>query len=163
MTKVILMCGLPGAGKSTYIKQHISGDAIVISRDKIRFSMVKENEDYFSKEKEVFKEFIREIKEAMLLKPNEIYIDATHLNIASRAKVMKEIGGKEGYKYIVCLINTNINKCIDNNAKRKGRAYVPENVIYNMASKAQTPKFEEGFEEIWFVYLEEKIIKRKGE
>ena len=65
MTKLWVMCGVPGTGKSTWIKNNLSkfeGEVEVISRDEIRFSMVSEGEEYFSKEDEVFKEFINRIK-----------------------------------------------------------------------------------------------------
>jgi predicted kinase len=45
MTVLYLMCGIPGSGKSTWIKQNkIESDA-VISRDVVRFSLVKEHEE----------------------------------------------------------------------------------------------------------------------
>ena len=63
MIVLYLMCGIPGSGKSTWIKQNkIESDA-VISRDVVRFSLVKEHEEYFSKETEVFYTFIDQINE----------------------------------------------------------------------------------------------------
>lgn len=59
MKKIYLLCGIPGSGKSTWAKNHLDDNSIWISRDLIRFSMVSEEEEYFSKEKEVFKEFIK--------------------------------------------------------------------------------------------------------
>ena len=60
--KLYLMMGCPGSGKSTYLKTRFSQRPLaVISRDEIRFSMVKENEEYFSRENEVYAEFIRQI------------------------------------------------------------------------------------------------------
>ena len=57
MANLFIMMGAPGAGKSTFIKNLKGESGIPISRDQIRFSMVKEDEPYFSKEKEVYKEF----------------------------------------------------------------------------------------------------------
>ena len=53
MKKLYVMCGGPGSGKSTWIKKNLptfKGYTKVVSRDEIRFSLVKEGEEYFSKE-----------------------------------------------------------------------------------------------------------------
>ena len=50
MSTVYLLCGVPASGKSTYCKNNVPKDAVYVSRDVIRFSMVKPNEPYFSKE-----------------------------------------------------------------------------------------------------------------
>ena len=84
-SKLYLMMGIPGSGKSTYLKTRFIERLRVISRDEIRFSMVKEDEEYFSKEKEVYAEFISQIKEALKFEA-EVFADATHLNETSRAK-----------------------------------------------------------------------------
>ena len=54
MTKTLwLMCGAPGSGKSWFAKNILKTDDTwqYISRDEIRFSLIKEGEDYFGKEK----------------------------------------------------------------------------------------------------------------
>ena len=88
-----IMCGIPGSGKSTfakkiteiYEKHNISIETV--SRDEIRFSLIKPGEDYFSKEKEVFSIYIENLKKS--LNNNNITIaDATHLNFASRKKLL---------------------------------------------------------------------------
>ena len=59
--KLYVICGVPGTGKSTFCKNHLTmfGDNVkYVSRDDIRFSIVKENEEYFSHETEVFNKFI---------------------------------------------------------------------------------------------------------
>ena len=48
--QLIIMCGAPGSGKSTYIEKHFisfPGYTKVVSRDQIRFSILKDDEDYF--------------------------------------------------------------------------------------------------------------------
>lgn len=130
MANLFIMMGAPGAGKSTFIKNSMI-ECIVVSRDKIRFSMVKEDESYFSKEKEVYKEFVRLINEH-LSKNCDVVADATHLNAASRNKLINRITAPNVNIHIVW-IKTTLETCLKQNELRKGtRAYVPPSVITRM-------------------------------
>ena len=63
MGNLYLMCGIPGSGKSTYAKTNKDLKYCkYISRDDIRYSLLKDEDDYFSKEKQVFRTFIAQIK-----------------------------------------------------------------------------------------------------
>ena len=59
--KLYVMIGVPGSGKSTFIKNNKKEKDIYVSRDQIRFKYLKEGEPYFTHEKQVFKEFLFEI------------------------------------------------------------------------------------------------------
>lgn len=131
---IYLLIGLPGSGKSTWAKKRCARNtkAAYISRDEIRFSLLKDGEDYFAKEKEAFKLFISKIKKAMSNKNyKEVYIDATHLNERSRQKVLDKLNLSN---WNICLVNftTPIEICIERNSHRTGRSFVPEDVIKNM-------------------------------
>ena len=84
--ELYIMCGAPGSGKSTYVREHAArGTSAHISRDKIRFSMVTKDEEYFSKEDEVYAEFIRQIIEALKAPwVDEVWVDATNMTKKSR-------------------------------------------------------------------------------
>ena len=52
-----IMCGPAGCGKSTFLNNcatKISEGCAIVSRDEIRFNMLKDDMSYFAKEKEVF-------------------------------------------------------------------------------------------------------------
>ena len=152
-----VMCGIPGSGKSTYIKQHTEllvrdyKAGIIVSRDQIRFSFVKEDEPYFSKEKEVFKTFVDEIKEG-LTKYNFVVADATHINQSSRTKLLRALGSSlKDVKVIALVMTTDLDTCLQRNMKRTGRELVPEDSIINMYHNFTIPTYEEGFNEIWLI------------
>lgn len=146
-TVLIVMVGLPGSGKSTWIKKNARPEDVIISRDEIRFSLVKEGEPYFSKEKEVYREFVRRIYEAMAQGVERIYIDQTSLNVGARMKLMWRLAASEHYKnydVIFSVIDVDVEKAIARNENRKGtRAYVPPERIYEMSKGFKCPTIGE--------------------
>lgn len=132
---IVMVCGCPGCGKTTWIKSymedHPEEQCIHISRDEIRFGMVSENEEYFSKEDAVFEEFIRQIQEAIDNETEVIFVDATHISWRSRDKVLSQLDLKE-YQLKYVKFDITAATCIKRNNKRKGRARVPESVIRRM-------------------------------
>ena len=136
-----LLCGIPGAGKTTWAEQKIAKDGgIHVSRDEIRFSFLKENDEYFDKENEVFDEFIRQIKEG-LKNGNTVYADATHLHWASRRKTLKALGldKKENADINVIVFSTPLKICLERNSHREGRKNVPDEVIISMYKAYRSP------------------------
>lgn len=141
--KLVLMIGIPGSGKSTYAKRRFMGkENAYISRDEIRFSMVKEDEEYFSKEKEVFNEYVKQVDEALCGNYRYVIADATHLNKASRDKLLNRLTNKPK-QIVVIYMDTPLMLAIMRNNEREGRAVVPEKVIRNMYDSIQLPTAEE--------------------
>ena len=52
--KVFLMAGIPGSGKSTWIRSKLTPGAEWISRDNVRFAILTDEDDYFAHEDDVF-------------------------------------------------------------------------------------------------------------
>ena len=143
-----LTVGVPGSGKSTYIKTKIkNSDSVWCSRDNIRFSLLGPKDDYFAKEKLVWRTWISAIQDC-IDDPNsaeDIYVDATHLTQKARTKVLNELDVKN--VNINCIyFNVPLNVCIERNAHRSGRAKVPESVIENMYKSLEKPSFYEEYE-----------------
>ena len=153
MRYLILMCGPPGAGKSTLLKEAINTDiAKVVSRDKIRFGLLKDNDDYFAYEDEVWEKFINEIQEGI---ENEkycsIYVDATHLTPKARKKVIQALSIPEEVELGAINFNVPVEICLERNALRSGRALVPEDAVRNMCRSFHPATEKEGFAYIWNV------------
>lgn len=151
--QLFVLCGAPGSGKSTWVREHIlamPAPAAYVSRDEIRFSLVSEEEEYFSKEKEVFRNFISSIKNN-LQQYNIVIADATHLNEASRTKLLRALGQSlQGVEVDAIVLEVSLNVALEQNEKRAGtRSYVPEAAVRRMFKQFTMPSFEEGFSKIY--------------
>ena len=146
-------------GKSTWaIRQMEPETDIMISRDNIRFMMLKNDEPYFAVEDKVRKAFFEAIEKYTSEEEYEnIYIDATHLVPKSRAQVLRRIKGDA--ERIAVSFEAPVQVAIERNKNRIGRALVPESVIYNMKDNFIIPSIKEGFDEIWHVDADGKTIK----
>lgn len=157
MTKktLIVMIGAPGSGKSTWVQKHMNsfeGKVSWISRDVIRFSILKDEEDYFAHEDEVYNEFIKQIKND--LKTYDVVIaDATHITIGSRRKLFKSLGNSvKDVKVIGMVIKADWETIKKQNDMREGRSRVPLSSLRRMYSCFMNPFIDEEpyFDEIWF-------------
>ena len=149
MSKLFLMMGAPGSGKSYWARNHMNIKDKYISRDEIRFAFLKDGDEYFSKETEVFNEFIAEINHYLTIY-DRVFADATHLNFASRNKTISRINVQVDEINVVFL-DTPLDICIERNAKREGRKFVPETVIKNMYKSIRLPEKEEGINKVYIV------------
>lgn len=150
--QLIIMSGASGSGKSTWVEKHsilFPGHTKVASRDQIRFSILKDDEDYFAHENEVYNKFIKEIKNG-LENCDTTIADATHLNITSRTKLLRNLGTNlKGIKVIAVVIKSSLQTCLAQNEMRKGRSLVPKSQIRRMYYQFTIPTLDEGFDEIW--------------
>ncbi len=146
MAKLWLMVGAPGSGKSTYLAKHNIPNSIVISRDKIRFGMLNDGEPYFSKETEVYEEFVKEIAEALgQSNIDHVFVDQTSLDEGARAKLLNAISGRRArYDELNAIVfKLPLEQVLEQNAQRTGRALVPEDSVIQMYNKMTIPTTDE--------------------
>lgn len=165
MKKLIIISGVPGSGKSTFIKEHFTTDnAIIISRDEIRFGMLEDGEDYFAHEDEVWNEYVAQIKEAIKFGDKDIVLDATHLNESSRSKILLALGKLTANVEVISLyVECSLETCLDRNEQREGRRFVPRGQIRRMFFCATKPKLEEGFSKLYIYNSETNKLKEREE
>lgn len=145
-----LMCGLPGSGKTTAAKNVIKNDPNIkyVSRDEIRYTMVSDQDHYFDRENEVYREFCNQISR-WLQQGNYVIADATHLTKNSRKKLLNNIIKPAQIRCI--FVNTPFNVCMERNSKRKGITRVPDKQMYRMKNTLQIPSAIEGFDMIFTI------------
>lgn len=152
--RLYVMCGAPGSGKTTWASTHLPHIPYV-SRDDIRFSLLKLGEDYFSHEQEVWQQFIYNIAK-YANSGQDVCIDATHINIASRNKLYRSLKAWLTVNYEIhwIVMDTCFSKCLRRNETREGLQKVPESAIRNMYDTMTTPTLQEGdgkVKGVWFI------------
>lgn len=135
MSVLYILCGIPGSGKSTWARKQVENygtDKMAwISRDKIRFNLVKPDEEYFSRENEVISIFVDEIQKAIDNGTPFVLADATHLNRKSRLQLLNQLVlNNTSVRYVY--FDVPLSVALERNSKRQGRERVPDSVIEKM-------------------------------
>ena len=140
-----------GCGKDNFLKNAVKNlkensnlSVEYVSRDEVKFSMLEESDDYFSKEKEVYKEFCNRIQKAIDNKVNVIMADATHITRKSREKLLDSLD-LNGINIFCISFEPTLEWCLDRNEERTGRAYVPREVIKRMYGQFEPPREDENY------------------
>lgn len=145
---LVMMCGLPGSGKSTYAKELEEKYGYTIhSSDNLRKELYGD-ENNQENNSELFNELNRRIVSDLRDGKCVVY-DATNINRKRRIAFLKQLENINCRKYCV-FIPTSYKDCLKNNKKRD-RA-VPEEVIKKMYKSFQVPYYNEGFDSVFIDY-----------
>lgn len=140
--KLILLCGIPGSGKTTYAKKYSQYEAIHISSDQIRKELYGD-ESIQGNPGEVFSLMQKRTLEN-LNNGVSVYYDATNVTRKDRAGI---IAACPKFAYIEChIIWAPIETCIERDATRERT--VGKAVIDKMLKRFQPPYYDEGINEV---------------
>ena len=150
MSKTLwIMCGAPGSGKTWFAKNKLCDGPgwYYVSRDEVRFSLLKDEDDYFSREYEVFDLFISKIVRGFYEEGvYNIVADATHLSWGSRKKLLNAIKFYMGFRWkeeeiniIPVVVYSDYETIVVRNKERDGRARVPEDALRKMYNSMTDP------------------------
>lgn len=156
--EVIILCGLPGSGKSTYTSKNLD-DCYRVSRDESLMNLAidkygfgvtyKEAWDKVN-QKEVDKELqamFKRSKEADEDEWTRVVVDMTHMSKKSRRKSLSHFGSEYKKKCVVFL--PDMPTLFLQNSERSGKI-IDEVVINKMMRSFYPPSFEE-FDEIEYI------------
>jgi predicted kinase len=151
MSKVYVLVGVPGAGKSTWIaNQEWAKDCVYVSSDKL---IDEEAERQGKTYNDVFKEYVTTAISLMLDQViaareagKDIIWDQTSVSVKSRKKKFSML---PDYEHIAVVFDTPpASELMRRLASRPGKN-IPWEIVSSMINNFEMPSEEEGFKEIW--------------
>ena len=141
--KLIMMVGVPGAGKTTVAKKVVDKGYHYLNADQIRAELYGSESEQGDKE-EVFAIFFQRLEEAME-KGLSIVIDNTNLNPRQREPIL-ERAKRFGYQDVqLWFLDVPLPLCLARNQNRE--RIVPDDIVtnmYNELNKNGRPRRSEG-------------------
>lgn len=153
--EVVILCGLPASGKSTWVRNNSSKDDFHVSRDAclMREAVAKFGDIHIPyneafrkvKQNKVNDRLEKKFKEAK--EYDRVIVDMTHMSKKSRKRSLSHFGPEYKKKCVVFL--TDLPTLLLRNSKRDGKV-IDERVIERMMRSFYPPSFEE-FDEIEYI------------
>jgi predicted kinase len=142
--RIVLLVGLPGSGKSTWLTQIGAGG---LSSDAVRRLLADDETDQTIHVR-VFQTLRYLLEQRLAIGRPVTYIDATNLTPEERRPYL-EIGQARGCEVEAVFFDVPLELCRERNARRD--RVVPEDALAKMAAKLVRPSVDEGFSRVTVV------------
>jgi hypothetical protein len=137
--ELVILVGLPGAGKSTFYRERFAASHVHVSRDLLQSSRKPARE-----QEEQLRRALREGK--------SVVVDNTNVRLEDRAALIA-IARSGGARVAVYLFECTARECVARNAARQGAARIPTIGIFAAQKRLVRPDYAEGFDELYHVRL----------
>lgn len=134
MTELVVMVGLQGCGKSTWVAGHLAGTHAVVSKDQWPNARRRERRQ-------------RRLVDELLAAGRDVVVDNTNPSPDERAPLIA-IARAHGAVVRAVYVDVPLPVCLDRNAARTGRARVPLVGVLATAKRLVAPTVEEGFDRV---------------
>jgi len=136
--ETVIFVGIQGTGKSTFFKEIFFDSHVRINLDMLRTR---------HREKLLLK--------ACLEAKQKFVLDNTNLTREEREKYIVQAKSFD-FKIIGYYFQTNLAKAVERNNRREGKAKIPEKGLLGAFKRLQIPNFEEGFDELFYVLIDDE-------
>jgi predicted kinase len=136
--EAVIFVGIQGTGKSTFYKERFFDTHIRINLDMLR-----------TKHREKL------ILEACLEAKQKFVVDKMNVTREQRVKYI-ERAKNYGFRVIGYYFNSSLKKALERNSRRTGRARIPDKGLLAALKRFQIPAFDEGFDELFYVWINEQ-------
>ena len=131
--EAVILCGIQGAGKSTFVRERFFETHVRISRDLLRTA---NRESRFL--------------DACLETRQPFVVDKVNATRADRAPYVQR-ALSVGYRAVVYWLDVRLTEAIARNAARSGRRRIAVPAIVGTYKRLEVPRKDEGFAEVWRV------------
>lgn len=138
--ELVLFIGLQGAGKSSFFRARFAGAFEHVSKDLWPRARHRERRQ-------------RRLIEEALAAGRSVVVDNTNPSAEVRAPLI-DIGKRHGARIVGYFFESDVQQCLERNAKREGAARVPEVGIFATLKQLQRPSYAEGFDALHDVRLD---------
>jgi predicted kinase len=146
---VVLAIGLPGSGKSSWLKRH---NITPLSSDLLRALLFDDPTEQRFQDL-IFSNLRSMLKARLIARRPMNYVDATNLSPHERSGWIK-LAQDYGYEVQAVFFDVPLEVCLARNQRRERK--LPEDAMRRMAGKLKQPTFEEGFSKITVVKVKQK-------
>jgi predicted kinase len=130
----VVLVGLQGSGKSTWVREHLAATHTVVSKDHWPNARRRE-----ARQRRVVAELLAEGRSVVVDNTNPVPEDRAPLVAAARAA---------GVGVRAVWLDTPVPVCAARNDAREGRARVPPAGLYGTAARFVPPSTAEGFDRV---------------
>lgn len=152
MPKLFMLIGIPGSGKSTWIKNQKHNAVIVSTDDIIEREAARQNKTYSDVFDQTIKKATQEMQQDLrqaIAQQQDIIWDQTNLTAKSRASKLRQIPNT--YEKIAVFFPTPDREELTKRLDSRAGKTIPTYVIKSMADNLETPSPAEGFDQVIFV------------
>lgn len=151
--ELILLCGIPTSGKSSYTKTLLSQpyweNAVVLSTDNYIQMVAEKSQSTYN---EVFDDYIAQATEVMwdqlkfaIAEGRDVVIDQTNLTRKSRKQKTSRVPNT--YRKRAVYFEISLKEALERNKHREGK-FIPESVLKRMYHTFEIPNNTENFDAI---------------
>ena len=133
MSKVLILRGLPGSGKTTFAKKMVTDQPEWFRINKDDFRCMMNGDQPFSGKRERFvNKAEKAVAEMLLAQGKNVIVDNTHLT-EGHLERWRNIARENNAKFAVHEMKVHLDVCLARNMLRTGTDYCPPEVIVSMA------------------------------
>jgi predicted kinase len=143
--ELIVFVGLQASGKSTFFRERFAATHEHVSKDLFRNNRNRNRRQ-------------GDLVEAALRSGRPVVVDNTNPGVEDRRPLV-ELGRRFGAKIVGYHFESGVRECLARNARREGKARVPDVAIFATAKRLVPPSREEGFDELYRVRPDGRVFE----